>query len=249
MRNIAKTVHEIADDFGVSPVYVETEVEYLEENGFLQAKRDKYILNFIISEPTDEFIDFDNPKTDYNFLLWTLIPYIAACSGEELKEKHITFEKAATIRPDGAQNIVHASVVPDGMSMPEEYAYMEKWSGPMWNVIDGEMFWQIDSRWSDRPSAADRNIPEEAKKVISYCHFEDVLSRYDYAWLAERGYIRTCGNSEGTFRTLWQIVVLGSSDINDRLLAIGGHIFVKCRNMSCSRCFTRTAVFCYTGVY
>lgn len=65
----------------------------------------------------------------------------------------------------------------------------------------------------------------------------------------------------GTFRYLWQIVVLGSSEINDRLLAIGGrikkkymaeltaisepyrkvclnphrHIFVKCRNMSCSR--------------
>ncbi len=269
VRNTAKTVHEIADDLGVSPVYVETEVEYLEEYGFLQAKRDKYILNFIISEPTaellvmqndmykraaelfanelydelvftgnlndpeiicrqtDEFLDFDNPKTDYNFLLWTLIPYIAACSGEELKEKHITFEEAATIRPDGAQNIVHASVVSDEMSMPEEYAYMEKWSGPMWNVIDGEMFWQIDSRWSDRLSAADRNVPEEAKKVISYRHFEDALSRYDYAWLAERGYIKACGNSGGTFRTLWQIVVLRSRDINDRLLAIGGRIKKK----------------------
>lgn len=269
VRNTAKTVHEIADDLGVSPVYVETEVEYLEEYGFLQAKRDKYILNFIISEPTDELLamqndmykraaelfanelydeligseilddpeiickqtdevlDFDNPQTDYNFLLWALIPYIAACSGEELKEKHITFEEAATIRPDGAQNIVHASVVPDEISMPEEYAYMEKWSGPMWNVIDGEMFWQVNSRWSDRPSAAERNVPEEAKKVISYRHFEETLSRYDYAWLAERGYIKTCGNPGGTFRTLWQIVVLESSDINDRLLGIGGRIKKK----------------------
>ena len=60
MRNTAKTVHEIADDLGVSPVYVETEVEYLEEYGFLQTKRDKYILNFIISEPTDELLVMQN---------------------------------------------------------------------------------------------------------------------------------------------------------------------------------------------
>ena len=51
VRNVAKTVNEIADDLGVSPVYVETEVEFLEEYGFLQAQRDKYIVNFIISEP------------------------------------------------------------------------------------------------------------------------------------------------------------------------------------------------------
>lgn len=34
--NTAKTINEIADDLGVSPVYVETEVEFLEEYGFLQ---------------------------------------------------------------------------------------------------------------------------------------------------------------------------------------------------------------------
>ena len=45
MRNTAKTINEIADDLGVSPVYVETEVEFLEEYGFLQAWKDKYIVN------------------------------------------------------------------------------------------------------------------------------------------------------------------------------------------------------------
>lgn len=97
----------------------------------------------------------------------------------------------------------------------------------MWNVIDGEMFWQVDSSWSDRLSAAERNVPEEAKKVISFRHFEDTLSRYDYAWLAERGYIKTCGDFGGTFRALWQIVILESSAVNDRLLAIGGRIKKK----------------------
>ena len=56
VHNTAKTINDIADDLGVSPVYVETEVEFLEEYGFLQAQKDKYIVNFIISEPTAELI-------------------------------------------------------------------------------------------------------------------------------------------------------------------------------------------------
>lgn len=54
VRNTAKTVNETADDLGVSPVYVETEAGFLEKYGFLQMQRDKYIVNFIISEPTAE---------------------------------------------------------------------------------------------------------------------------------------------------------------------------------------------------
>ena len=127
VRNTAKTINEIADDLGVSPVYVETEVEFLEEYGFLQVQKDKYIVNFIISEPTAELLTMQNdmykraaelfandlydeltssgilddpdilcgqtdapisftesPKADRNFVLWSLIPYIAAWSGEKL---------------------------------------------------------------------------------------------------------------------------------------------------------------------
>lgn len=153
VRNTAKTINEIADDLGVSPVYVETEVEFLEEYGFLQAQKDKYIVGFIISEPTAELLTMQNdmykraaelfandlydeltssgilddpdiwcgqtdqpisltesPKADHNFILWTLIPYIATWSGEKLMDESISFEEVATIRPDGAHNIYHASV-------------------------------------------------------------------------------------------------------------------------------------------
>ncbi len=61
---------------------------------------------------------------DRNFLLWTLIPYIAAWSVEGLREENISFEEVATLRPDGAHNIVHASVIPDEMILPEDYVYM-----------------------------------------------------------------------------------------------------------------------------
>lgn len=54
IRNKAKTINEIADELGVSPVYVESEAEYLEEYGFLLKQKNKYICNILLSEPTDE---------------------------------------------------------------------------------------------------------------------------------------------------------------------------------------------------
>ncbi len=272
IRNTAKTINEIADDLGVSPVYVETEVEHLEEYGFIQMQRDKYILNFILSEPTSELLTMQNdmykraadlfandlydaltgcgilndpditccqsdepisltasPRADDNFLLWTLIPYIAAWSGNNLIDEHIAFEEVATIRPDGAHNIVHAAVVPDNIILPQDYTYMENWYGPMWNGNNEEILWQIDSLWTDRVSPKDRNIPEEAQKVLALRQLENEnnLSKLDYAWLAEKGYIKTNGNFDGMFKSLWQIVILENKEIRDKLLAIGEEIKKK----------------------
>lgn len=266
VRNSAKTIHEIADDLGVSPVYVETEVEFLEEYGFLQAQKDKYIVNFIISEPTAELLTLQNdmyrraaelfandlydaltssgiledpdiwcgqtdapisltesPKADRNFILWSLIPYIAARSGENLMEERISFDEVATIRPDGAHNIFHASVVSDEMIFPKEYVYMKNWCGPMWNSTGNRIFWQIDSEWSDRGEHHGFQYSEEARRILGLYEreFEDRLSKDEYAWLAERGYIKTNGDYDGHFKSAWQIVVLASVDIRDRLLAIG----------------------------
>lgn len=272
VRNTAKTINEIADDLGVSPVYVETEVEFLEEYGFLQAQKDKYIINFIISEPTAELLTMQNdmykraaelfandlydeltssgilddpdiwcgqtdepisltesPKADRNFILWTLIPYIAAYSGEKLMDKSISFEEAATIRPDGGHYIFHASVVPDNMVLPDDYVHMKNWCGPMCHGNDRQMMWQVDSPWSDRPHVKERNFPNECEKVITFYNWEDdnALSKYDYAWLAERGYIKTNGDYDGHFKSSWQIVILASDEIRNKLLAIGDRIKEK----------------------
>ncbi len=272
IRNKAKSINEIADDLGVSPVYVETEIDDLEKHGYLQKQNDKYISNFIIFEPTSEFLEIQNkmykraaelfandlydelvasgilndpdiicrqtdesislttsPKTDQNFLLWTLIPYIAAQSGESLRDSKIAFEEVATMRPDGAHNIFSASVVSNTVITPPEYVHMKNWRGPMWHGNNEEIFWQIDSEWSDRAHPSERNIFEEAEKVISFRHFEDdnTLSQYDYAWLSERGYIKTAGDFDGMFKSSWQIVILDSKEINDKLLAIGEQIKMK----------------------
>ena len=272
VRNEAKTVNEIADDLGVSPVYVESEVEFLEEYGFLKALKDKYIVNFIINEPTAELLIMQNdmykraaelfandlydeltstgildhpdiwcgqtdepisltesPRADRNFILWSLIPYIAAWSGEKLMDERITFEEVATIRPDGAYNIYHASVVPDEMILPDDYVYMRNWCGPMWNDFGEYLFWKIDSEWSDRGERQGFLYFEEAKRVISLYveEFEDVLSKDDYAWLSEHGYIKTNGDYDGYFKSAWQIVILSTKEIKDKLIAIGDRIKEK----------------------
>ncbi len=275
VRNTAKTINEIADDLGVSPVYVETEVEFLEEYGFLQVQKDKYIVKFIISEPNAELLTMQNdmykraaelfandlydeltssdilddpdiwcgqtdapisltesPKADRNFILWSLIPYIAAWSGEKLMDNSISFEEVATIRPDGAHNICHAAVVPDNMVLPDDYAYMKNWCGPMWNGSADRILWQIDSEWSNRGERHGLQYSDDAKRLLGLYEreFDDRLSKDEYAWLSERGFVKTNGDYDGHFKSAWQIVVLSSQEIKNKLLAIGEQIKEKYKN-------------------
>jgi len=53
-RSEAMTVNEIADTLGVSPVYIESEVEFLEENVFVLKRGKRYIANVLIDIPTTE---------------------------------------------------------------------------------------------------------------------------------------------------------------------------------------------------
>ena len=263
VRNDAKTINEIADDLGVSPVYIETEVEYLEKYGFLQEQKNKYIVNFIISEPTEELfimqdkmykqvtelfanelydelissdvLDDSNilfGHKDRNFLLWSLIPYIAACSGEHLIDEKIKFDEVATIRPDGAHNIYHTSVGPTEITLPADYVHMRNWCGPMWNGDDKHILWQIDSEWSDRKNNM-LVYSDESKRILSLYERElqgERLSKDEYAYLAERGYVKTNGKEGEQFKSQWQIVILANKEIQEKLLSIGERIKVKYLN-------------------
>ncbi len=99
----------------------------------------------------------------------------------------------------------------------------------MWNGKSKEIFGQIDSQWSNRISPTERNVPKEAERVIALYRLEKEhgLSKLDYAWLAERGYIKIDCDLEGNFKALWQIVILESKEINDKLLAVGTSIKKK----------------------
>ncbi len=273
VRNSAKTVNEIADDLGVSPVYVEAEVESLEKYGLLLSQKDKYIVNFIISEPTAELLIMQNdmyrraaelfanelydelvssgilddpgiicnqtdgpvlmtesPRADHNFILWSLIPFIAAMSGEKLMDNRISFEEVATIRPDGGHNIVHAAVVPKDITLPDDYVYMNNWCGPMWNGNGRLVHWQVDSEWSYRGDspAFERRHSQDALRILSLYEreLEERLSKDEYAWLAEHGCVKTNGDYDGDFKSSWQIVIL-EGEVKSKLLSIGESIKLK----------------------
>ncbi len=268
VRRRAMTVHEIADALGVSPVYVEGEVKFLEEYGLLSRDGDRYLAEMLISEPTEAFViqqnamyksaaalvaedlfdrlcasgiledpallcgQTDEPltmtgghKPDRNFLLWTLIPFILERSGEHLMDHGITFEEVATIRPDGGHNFIYADVANKSMALPADVLPMRGWCGPMWNQVDGLTHWQIVHEWTDRAYAnyVSQQYAENIRRVLSlYRREEDgPLSPDEYAYLAERGYIKTCGDPDGHFKSAWQIVQLTDREIVNRLIAIG----------------------------
>lgn len=54
----AKNVREIADELGVSPVYIESDVEFLEKYGYLLKMGDSYLANVLIDDLTDERMMF-----------------------------------------------------------------------------------------------------------------------------------------------------------------------------------------------
>ena len=169
------------------------------------------------------------PRADKNFLLWTLIPYIAAWSGENLRDNRISFEEVATLRPDGGHNIYHASVIQEELSLPKDYVYMKNWCGPMWNGNGKHILWQIDSEWSDQGEFRNPAYAADACRELSLYAREktESLSKDEYAWLAEWGFVKTNGDYDGLFQSAWQIVILEGKEIRDKLLAIGERLKKK----------------------
>ncbi len=252
VRDTARTPGEIGELLGVSPVYVESEAEFLAENGFLLEEKGKYIANFLINEPNAEFARLQDRmykaaagpfaeelaktflesgllsdpdlecayKNDTNFLLWALVPYVAAVSGKTLLRERVTFDEAATLRPDGGHYIFHADVVPEGTVFPEDCLPMRHWCGPMWNGWSGNILWQINSQWSDR-KADFFGYEEDSKRALTL-YARDALSTDDCAWLAERGLVQTNGGSAS-----WTAVILRTPSLRDRVLAVGDRLKEK----------------------
>lgn len=269
----AKSINEIADCLGVSPVYVEPEVEFLYDNEFLIKKGDKYLCNFLIQEPNAEFAKlqsemyvqaaelfanelFDeltnsgllqdesvviaNPmvgiidgkpvyKRDDNFTMWSLIPYIAAVSGGRLKDEKITFKEAATLRPDGGKNICFASIPASDGAEPLYFDVMKKFSGPCWNgYTDKFIIWQLDTPWSAKRIGENyHNMVRRDLSLLDRFFSDDPLSADEYAWLCERGYMRTYGEAGKGHIAALQIVWIPNVEGRNKLLAIGGKIKEK----------------------
>lgn len=250
------TVNQIAQNLGVSPVYIESEAEFLEENGFLIKQGDKYLANILIDETTTQLNKLQSqmyqkaaglfagelydslissgilnsrglyyPDYDINFALWALIPYISAISGESLMDNEISFDEAATIRPDGGVNIPIASVLNADVEPPLYFESMKKWCGPCWNGLsDKFIIWMSDSQWSD--ARVDDNYQNTVKRDLFLLDsfFKDgYLSQDEYAYLAQRGYIAKKADAPATLQVVW----IKDTETKRLLLEIGDRIKKK----------------------
>ena len=71
---------------------------------------------------------------------------------------------------------------------------------------------------------------ERIERVLSLERSEaenGMLSKDEYIWLSELGYIKTNGDYDGYFKSSWQIVTLAGNDVKEKLLAIGEKIKTK----------------------
>lgn len=262
-----KTVNQIADELGVSPVYVESEAEYLEEYGFLTKHGDKYLCNILLMEATtqinhlqdemyekscqifveelyDELTGLDimnepcirggyttDGKKDTNFILWALIPYIAAFSGKSLVKNDVSFEDAATLRPDGGHNICFASISnPDAVPL-KHLDILQHWSGPCWNKNGKLALWQLDSIWSgSRIDSTYHTKIQQTLTLLNHMLNGMELSKEEYAYLAQQGILKSGFNSDQALQSACQCVLIEGEQMNKSLIDIGDRI--KARHKS-----------------
>lgn len=254
-RNEPKTIAEISDSLGVSPVYTESEAEYLEEYGFLIKHGDGYLSTVLIDEPDGEtdrlhdemyekaaelfanelFDELENSAVlgevkcdvcrggtrDKNYLLWSLIPYIAALSGEKDMDKAVSFEEAAAVRPDGGRFISTASVEDPEAETVKYAEEMRKWNGPRWTWADNVTVWQINSEWSAERSGWYGEKTRSELMIFKRLYDGNPLTEEEYSVLAENGYIKY---ENGQAKNLCAVI---EGDTKNKLLAIGDKIKKK----------------------
>jgi len=104
----AKSINEIADCLGVSPVYVESEAEFLEEYGFLIKKGDKYLANIIIEENNESTIELVKLKEE---LYEKAARLFANELFDELMDSQL-LSSGQLYYPDGDKNFLAWGLVP-----------------------------------------------------------------------------------------------------------------------------------------
>ncbi len=269
VRNTYKSQNEIADELGVSPVYVESEAAFLLEYGFLLKKGDRFISNILIDEAdaeiirlhddmyekatvmvADELFDAlsdsgllrdtriaggkygrvtmtDDPPRDENLLLWSLIPYVIAESGMQLYRETVSFEAAATLRPDGGHNICSADVLRADAPKPRYDESMGRFCGCCRNGYENLTLWQCDSEWSEKRIGEQYLLPltQELMLLKRWLDGKE-LSDAAYARLAERGFVSVL-NENGDTKVVPQVVILENAAIRSELLTVGDRVKEK----------------------
>jgi hypothetical protein len=184
--------------------------------------------NGIVCNQSEHLTLTSEAMPDRNYILWSLIPYIAALSCEKLMDTAITFEEAMTVRPDGGQNICCASVLNPEVKPPLYFDSMKNWCGPMWNANENFTLWQVDSEWSVK--RVDDNYQNAAIRDLSLLEHiikGEHLSKDEYAYLCEKGYLKTTGDIDRMFKSSLQIVWIRDIETKRELISVGDRIKEK----------------------
>ena len=264
----AKTVNEIADELGVSPVYVESEAELLEYYGFLTKHSERYLCNILLDEPTDEIVALQNEmyekisvifanelfdelqKTDIlddcgilggftgdvslsdpgnrdkNFLLWSLIPFITASSGEAGSD--VSFDEVATYRADGGYNICFAAVENTASKKIRNINSINTAYGPYYRESSIINYFQFDSEWSGRRIDSEFLYKErDYIRLLENIINDDAISPVDAAMLAQTGLIKTCGEPDELHKIALRCILINNAETEEKYVSIGDRIKEK----------------------
>lgn len=255
----ARTVAEIAEALGVSPVYVEDAVDYMAEQGYLTEENGKYRCALLLTEADTHltnlsdlmyqeaagliapalhkalmesdvwssgglYIPEGSTSQDRSFALWALIPW---CIANSQPDKEISFDDVATLRPDGARNIVYATISTSGACTPALYDQMDgQFSGPCWNEHSGITLWQLDTCWSERRIGEVYHHEVQADlSLLQRLFASEGLSAEEYARLAQKGLIRATGSPDGLFKATLTAVWLRGKPVQEKLLALTQQVY------------------------
>lgn len=261
----ARTVQEIADALGVSPVYIADETERMVHQGYLSCEKGRLRSEILLTETTADLIRLSDrmyeeaarliapalvsaldkaevwrdeglyiPRSTEgevhrrSYALWALIPWMVANapSGDD----HIPFREVATLRPDGAHNLCHATITPPGTPLPGLAGKMERFSGPCWNEQEGVSLWQIDTAWSE--ARVGEMLLYTEPQVLSLIRRElegGDLSQEDSLTLVRRGVLRTEGDPEGLFYATLLPVWLRGKPVREKLISLAQEVYANHR--------------------
>ncbi|MBE6563589.1 MAG: sigma-70 family RNA polymerase sigma factor [Ruminococcaceae bacterium] len=162
-------------------------------------------------------------EKDKNFLMWSLIPYLASnCRPSDEKDK-VSFEEAATPRPDGGVNIGYATVIHHDVKRPMLWdAITKEFCGAGSFESPKSLLWQTDTPWSGG-KRIDRAYIHRTERILSLFERErdgGELSLDDCVFLAENGFKRI-ENTEYGHIAHNECVVIHGKENADKLRAIG----------------------------
>lgn len=170
-------------------------------------------------------------EKDKNFLMWALIPFISTRYNGKVDDYSVTFEEAATYRPDGGFNLSMASVIGHDVKLPKYWDSITKcWNGPCFNPKDNVALWQLDTEWSgDRVDLSYNNYTTRTLSLLKRDFEGDKLSCDEYAFLAEHGLKKILDNENG-FWAATQCVWVHGDEAWKALADIGEKIREKHRD-------------------